>query len=577
MADIDFGFFKARPWDSPLNDLLSSPPSWSRLEPQSVTGDPAAGLSAAIADPLWMLFRQWQFGEFRGEDAGTPINVLVEGSAAPIHSVQPGDWTGTTAPAGALPDPAALDREIERERGGPPPLRQRILAAELLTTTLHDAGFGAQADTLRRIVALDAPADTGSAWAGLAPVLVGRACDAEKIRPMLRGVAHGDLPLLLDIPMPGRIELLAILRRWLDWYTGTFGTDEHDPSWDGPRLEYRYSLGVSTPAGEMALRAAEANGGRTEWWALEAEAKTVGTQTGTATPIAHRAVATQLRYPGMPADRFWEFEDAKINLADLEVQPHDLGRLLVAECALVFGNDWLNIPVDVPPGSLLTIDRVSYTTTFGEVIQLDPVAPRGWRMFLISDAAGQPAGPNLGGLLVAPATGPRIEGPAVEEINLLRDEAANLVWAVERTVANELGDPTVRSGELLSRSASGHPAEPGTDLSYLLQTAVPQSWVPFLPQLSTDDDGSVTIHLVQSRLEWGGAPATEVKGTLLAEAGHQILFDAEVPRDGVRIRRVPVLARRADGTYDTWVARRVNVGRGEGSSGLAFDTTLPNE
>jgi hypothetical protein len=344
-------------------------------------------------------------------------------------------------------------------------------------------------------------------------VLVGRACDAEKIRPLLRGVAHGDLPLLLDVPMPRRIELLAILRRWLDWYTGTFAVNEHDPSWDGPRLEYRYSLGVSTPAGEIALRAAEATSGRTEWWALEAETKPVGTQTGTATAISHRAVATQLRYPGMPADRFWEFEDAKINLADLEVQPHDLGRLLVAECALVFGNDWLNIPVDVPPGSLVTIDRVSYTTTFGEVIQLEPVAPRGWRMFLISDAAGQPAGPNLGGLLVEPATGPRVEGPAVEEINLLRDEAANLVWAVERTVANELGDPTVRSGQLLSRSASPHAPEPGTDLSYLLQTAVPQSWVPFLPQLSTDDDGSVTIRLVQSRLEWGGAPATEIKGT----------------------------------------------------------------
>ena len=28
-----------------------------------------------IADPLWMLGRQWQFGEFKGEDNGSPISI----------------------------------------------------------------------------------------------------------------------------------------------------------------------------------------------------------------------------------------------------------------------------------------------------------------------------------------------------------------------------------------------------------------------------------------------------------------------------------------------------------------------
>ena len=53
------------------------PPSWTRLEPQSSSGDPRPGVEARVHDPLWLLGRQWQLGEFEGEDAGTPLTVRV--------------------------------------------------------------------------------------------------------------------------------------------------------------------------------------------------------------------------------------------------------------------------------------------------------------------------------------------------------------------------------------------------------------------------------------------------------------------------------------------------------------------
>jgi hypothetical protein len=40
-------------------------------------------------------------------------------------------------------------------------------------------------------------------------------------------------------------------------------------------------------------------------------------------------------------------------------------------------------------------------------------------------------------------------------------------------------------------------------------------------------------------------------------------------------RRVPVLARRVDGGYERWTARRVNVGKGEGAGGPGFDSAIP--
>src|SRR6266702_4506349 len=70
---------------------LIEPPAWTRLEPQSVSGDPRPGLEARIHDPLWMLTRQWQLGEFQGEDAGSPIAVHVSGTSWPIDAWQPGD------------------------------------------------------------------------------------------------------------------------------------------------------------------------------------------------------------------------------------------------------------------------------------------------------------------------------------------------------------------------------------------------------------------------------------------------------------------------------------------------------
>jgi len=61
----------------------------------------------------------------------------------------------------------------------------------------------------------------------------------------------------------------------------------------------------------------------------------------------------------MPSDRLWEMEDAEVNFGLVEAEPWDLARLLVAEFALAHGNDWLVVPVDVPFGSLTTVESVT--------------------------------------------------------------------------------------------------------------------------------------------------------------------------------------------------------------------------
>ena len=47
--------------------------TWNRLEGRPRTIELERALRAEVRDALWMLTKQWQMGEFRGSDAGSPI------------------------------------------------------------------------------------------------------------------------------------------------------------------------------------------------------------------------------------------------------------------------------------------------------------------------------------------------------------------------------------------------------------------------------------------------------------------------------------------------------------------------
>ena len=50
---------------------------WNRLEGRPRAAEFDRSLRAEVRDPLWFLTRQWQFGEFQGEDAGSPIDARL--------------------------------------------------------------------------------------------------------------------------------------------------------------------------------------------------------------------------------------------------------------------------------------------------------------------------------------------------------------------------------------------------------------------------------------------------------------------------------------------------------------------
>jgi hypothetical protein len=65
----------------------SSITNWTRLEPQCSDADIGASSNARLFDPLWLMTRQWQLGEFQAEDAGSPVQVARTRDQRGAHAV----------------------------------------------------------------------------------------------------------------------------------------------------------------------------------------------------------------------------------------------------------------------------------------------------------------------------------------------------------------------------------------------------------------------------------------------------------------------------------------------------------
>src|SRR5687768_17327636 len=99
---------------------------------QGVTFAPSAigaslddGFQARLHDPLWLLARQWQFGEFQAEDTGSAARVRIESEQAPITRYR----AGNGAPADFYVAEAPLETLVEREEIGVPAARPLALTA----------------------------------------------------------------------------------------------------------------------------------------------------------------------------------------------------------------------------------------------------------------------------------------------------------------------------------------------------------------------------------------------------------------------------------------------------------------
>jgi len=82
---------------------------WNRLEGSPRTHDFHRALRAEVRDALWMLTKQWQLGEFEGDDAASPVMARVCIDTAPIDRFQ-----AASGPAETLGLDQPLEARVER-------------------------------------------------------------------------------------------------------------------------------------------------------------------------------------------------------------------------------------------------------------------------------------------------------------------------------------------------------------------------------------------------------------------------------------------------------------------------------
>jgi hypothetical protein len=578
---------------------------WNRLEGRPRRPDFTRALQAEVRDPLWMITRQWQMGEFIGEDAGSPVTAKVAWAMDKVTELH--------MPNGEIqpynPD-LPLEAVIEA-RDVPLTLAGRLHNADLRLALgrrwkrmLIDDGYGGRVDDFRNAYSFVAPdpaipADNAvtahaATWQTHA-AMAGRAIDggALVLHLMQPGALASDGFGMVN---PEKTRIDALGAEFLAWSRRQFlQPDEALQTWNARHLEY--GLALSAPNGEnpAALAVQGYRGGRLDWFDFDSveagEPHGPGSQS---TMSVTSFMPTTIQFDGMPNTRHWAFEEAIINFGDINPDTTDISKLLLIEFGLVFANDWFMLPIDLPVGSLTEVKGLAVTNVFGERFWIEPSvdlagSTQNWQMFRLTDKGAADA------RLFLPATTPTgLESAAVERVSCIRDEVSNMVWGVETIV--QLSDGASRQGrqvalELHAKyqgAVTASPAAPQNEakVQYSLMTSVAEHWIPFIPVHLDNDNREIQLQrAAMPRLlegQTGVVPDKIAPRTRLMREGLEstppdsyYIAEEEIERAGTVIETKWQRCRWRDGAVVLWQGHHRRTGRGEGSSGLAFDTLVP--
>jgi hypothetical protein len=561
---------------------------WTRLEPRSGVaaappGDPqpdqfALALQARVRDPLWMLARQWQVGELRGEDGGSLIQATIRTESAPLTSYRP----SLSGAGGPLDPDLPLEAHVERK-----PVELGLRGAVQLGLRFEALVPTAQLGDFRTEYAIDTtpPADELPSVEGgrFRALVAGSVVDGSLLYQAILDNA-ADLTQVPPLPalalsQTDEAAVVTALESFRDYRQSLFSEPDQDAAWDAQRLGYEFSLGSESDAGDLRLDGTDFGGGYLDWYSFSAtEATLGGGQSAQAATAEWSFLPNNLSFPGMPNPRWWQFEDGRTDFGRTDVQSVDLAKLVVMHFALVAGDEWFMLPLPLASGSLSRVRLLVVTDTFGVRTVIRPTSelpmPAGagpWEMFTLSGASG-------GVLLLPPVVTNVLDGPELEQVSFIRDEMAALGWGIERLLQGPMDAPLDGYEPWRLRLEADPPAPPrqrtpgGPAIQYVAGTTVPDNWIPLLPEAN----GPRSFLFRRGAMEVPDAAGTlepvYARGRLLEpERSPYYVNEEAIPRAGVLASRNIRRTRWVNGETVVWEARRVRTGRGEGSSGLAFD------
>jgi len=580
---------------------------WNRLEGRPRRADFDRALKAEVRDPLWMLTKQWQLGEFKADDAGSPVLTKVKMRATPVTKYQAAGGPTEPFESNVPLETKAEQRTVHWAWNGQ---KMRFdLRAQLgrqWRNMLNDAGLQAYVAQYLTLYPITLPAQDETtdfvyahrqAWQQYA-ALAGRCIDGGDLHLFLSADPtnnHASEEITLALPAD-KAKLDAMGDEFERWFAALYFQPDHEDAWKPPYMEYQFACSAPLQGKERVLAAEQYAQGHLDWYSFDYAPGALG---GALDPGEQVNVSsflpTPITFQGMPDPRWWTLEDRKTDFGSVKPSTTDLAQLLLMEFALVYANDWFLVPFRLPAGTLARIDGMTVTNTFGErfwIVAAGTGAEDNWHrwaMFQINpeNLSERQADTSL---FIPPAVAKTMDGDPEEEVELARDEVANMVWAVEKIIPSltgkgrsgkDEGNEILQYHERLVAAGGGAPPPFQAGVAYLAMTSVPEHFIPFVP---VHVPNSVReIQLQRSRMlriiEGDTLPPEKIppRTTLIRQGLDETvkqpyyLHEEEVPRAGMIVDQSFRRTRWTKGEAYVWLGVQKQTGRGERSSGLAFD------
>lgn len=358
------------------------------------------------------------------------------------------------------------------------------------------------------------------------------------------------------------------------------------------------------------------------------------------------ALPTPATFAAAPNKRLWQMEDRKVYMGNSLSQQSE-ANVVVMKYAAMYSNDWMLFPLETEIGKFITVEKIEVIDTFGgkTVISGNERAGKleydqgsmglrneAWQMFTNTNFGNRRV-TDIQGLYFVPQLAATVEGKPIEEVKILRDEMANMVWGVEEVVPDGCGETLdakfyathlqayvnkVNEKGLPKRKpqivqfADGMDAQillPENDAQvanyrYMLQSQVPYNWIPFIPQRITNGQSMNNPFFLGGRemiLRRGKMPCylynektndfdilpvrplgTILRPEIIFENGinkelPMVIHEEAVQATGIRLTKNYQRARWLNGRTYNWLGLYKRQSHTEAGSSLIFDELKPNE
>ena len=542
--------------------------SYNRLECSPRTKEFHRSVGAEIRDPLWMLTRQWQFGEFKGEDAGSAINATIHAK----HSIIDRLKLGADA-AISHTENIPIETLVEREKQIPN-LMVGNQTGRYFINLLKRVSLVAH---LPRFI-LEYPLEI-SDHAELQEIqffnlVKTKVPDGAKI---LTAIKDGGYKAFVSgvADETALIQVGDELRAWWNRMYPQPGSADISPAWTPQQLEYRFSIADGEGEGRKELVADQYFHGHLDWYAFDCKEnsslklrdvsnKEIGN-------VIKSFIPTPISFKGMPHTRFWQMEEQTVDFGKMDSSPTGLLHLLFAEFGLIYANDWFIVPYPMEVNTIVQIGGILVTDVFGQHTYIRPAGKdwnSDWQKWAMFQLTGDNCNDNANLLYLPPSLYKSLNNEPTEKVNFVRDEMSNMVWAVEETIPSEFFKGKSGKESSLSESAAepNSPGKHGEQVKYTLGVKTPSNLTPFIPVHLPGSKSE--IRLQRARMVDGKKP----KGVLLTEKkSPYFINEEEITRSGVSVTRSFQRTRWSNGEIYLWTGRRKKYGHKEFWSGKNFD------